>query len=184
MSPMRELPPELLQRFTHVDYADHLALVAEVFAGGRETVIAEARYVRRADRRGRVRRLRSRGVAGQGPREPAAGQARLPRSRGRRAQRMVGETLASNGRMLPLARKAGLHDPPSPDVGGLMLLEKPLSLASCAPSRKPRRLRCGVGSTALRRGRPQATSVVSARSIDPAAAARTILAIQRAQARS
>ena len=33
-----------------VDYADHLALVAEVFADGRETVIAEARYVRGADR--------------------------------------------------------------------------------------------------------------------------------------
>ena len=31
MTPMRDLPPELLQRFTHVDYADHVALVAEVF---------------------------------------------------------------------------------------------------------------------------------------------------------
>ena len=49
MTPMRELPRELLQRFTQVDYADHLALVAEVFADGRETVIAEARYVRGPD---------------------------------------------------------------------------------------------------------------------------------------
>jgi acetyltransferase len=47
MTSLRELPPELMRRFTQVDYADHLALVAEVFSGGRESVIAEARYVRR-----------------------------------------------------------------------------------------------------------------------------------------
>src|SRR4026208_1124686 len=49
MSPMRELSPELLQRFPRGDHADHVALVAEVFQDGRETVIAEARYVRGAD---------------------------------------------------------------------------------------------------------------------------------------
>src|SRR5437868_1798701 len=49
MTSMRELPPEMLRRFTQVDYADHLALVAEVFVDGRETVIAEARYVRRPE---------------------------------------------------------------------------------------------------------------------------------------
>ena len=49
MSPMRSLPPELVKRFTNIDYADHLALVAEVFEDGRETVVAEARYVRGAD---------------------------------------------------------------------------------------------------------------------------------------
>jgi acetyltransferase len=46
MTNMRELPSELMRCFTQVDYADHVALVAEVFSGGRETVIAEARYVR------------------------------------------------------------------------------------------------------------------------------------------
>ena len=49
MSSMRELPPGLSRRFTQVDYSEHLALVAEVFADGRETVIAEARYVRGPD---------------------------------------------------------------------------------------------------------------------------------------
>ena len=49
MTPMRDLPAELLRRFAQVDYADHLALVAEVFVDGRETVIAEARYVRGPD---------------------------------------------------------------------------------------------------------------------------------------
>jgi acetyltransferase len=32
-----------------VDYANHVALIAEVFADGRETVIGEARYVCGAD---------------------------------------------------------------------------------------------------------------------------------------
>src|SRR5262245_31448947 len=44
MAPMPQLPPELVKRFTSIDYASHLALVAEVFAGRRETVVAEARY--------------------------------------------------------------------------------------------------------------------------------------------
>jgi acetyltransferase len=41
-------------------------------------------------------------------------------------RRIVGETLASNARMLSLARKAGFIISASPDVSGLMLLEKPL----------------------------------------------------------
>src|SRR5262249_3892043 len=49
MAPMPNLPPELIKRFTHIDYASHLALVAEIFAGGRETVVAEARYARATD---------------------------------------------------------------------------------------------------------------------------------------
>ena len=47
---MRTLPPSLLAHLTHVDYSDHLALVAEVFADDRETVIAEARYARGPDK--------------------------------------------------------------------------------------------------------------------------------------
>src|SRR5262249_53033571 len=49
LSPMRLLPPGLVERLTDIDYSQHLALVAEVFAGGRETVIAEARYARLPD---------------------------------------------------------------------------------------------------------------------------------------
>ena len=48
MTPMRTLPPDLIKRFTSIDYADHVALVAEVFEHGEETVIAEARYARLA----------------------------------------------------------------------------------------------------------------------------------------
>ena len=97
----------MLQRFTQVDYADHVALVAEVFEDGRETVIAEARYVRGTDPSAAEFAV---SVA-----EPWQGKglARLMlgklacRAAGAGVRRMVGETLASNARMLSLARKAG-----------------------------------------------------------------------------
>ena len=41
---MSELPTALLDRLTRIDYCSHLALVAEFFPDGVETVIAEARY--------------------------------------------------------------------------------------------------------------------------------------------
>ena len=126
MGPMRELPPELLQRFTHVDYADHVALVAEVFAGGRETVIAEARYARLPEQAAEFavsvaepwqgKGLASRMLAKLACRAAADG-----------VERIVGETLGTNGRMLSLARKAGFTIRQSPDVRGLMLLEKVLN---------------------------------------------------------
>ena len=126
MTSMRELPPELLRRFTQVDYADHLALVAEVFVDGRETVIAEARYVRGADpsvaefavsvaEPWQGKRLASLLLGKLACRAAAAG-----------VRRMVGETLATNAKMISLARKAGFTVQPSPDVRGLMLLEKVL----------------------------------------------------------
>jgi acetyltransferase len=124
LSPLREPPPELLAHFTRIDYADHLALVAEVFREGRETVIAEARYVRGADRgsaefaisvaepwqgKGLARLMLSKLAC----RAAAAGIARL-----------TGETLATNRRMIALARKAGFTVKPSADVSGLLVLEK------------------------------------------------------------
>lgn len=40
------LPEALVQSFTRVDYHDHFALVAESFAGGRQTQVGDARFVR------------------------------------------------------------------------------------------------------------------------------------------
>lgn len=125
MTNMRELPPELLQRFTHVDYADHLALVAEVFADGQETVIAEARYVRinPTDAEFAVsvaEAWQGKGLASLMLRKLVC------RAAAAGVQHIVGETLASNARMLSLVRKAGFAITASPDVAGLMLLEKPL----------------------------------------------------------
>jgi RimJ/RimL family protein N-acetyltransferase len=124
MAPMRNLPPELVKRFTNIDYSGHLALVAEVFEGGREIAVAEARYVR-----GKDPSVAEFAVAvaqhwqGQGLASRLLGKL-LCHASSSGVQRMVGETLATNDRMLHLARKAGFSIERSPDVRGVMLLEK------------------------------------------------------------
>lgn len=124
LSPLREPPPDLLARFTKVDYADHLALVAEVFTGGRETVIGEARYVRGADRESAEFAV-SLAESWQGKGLASVMLSKLVcRAAAAGVTRMVGETLATNSRMLALARKAGFANRLSPDVRGLVLLEK------------------------------------------------------------
>jgi acetyltransferase len=45
MTRLNELPETLAERFACIDYRNHLALLAEVFEDGRETMIGEARYV-------------------------------------------------------------------------------------------------------------------------------------------
>jgi GNAT superfamily N-acetyltransferase len=127
LGPMRTLPPGLLAYLTHVDYSDHLALVAEVFADGEETVIAEARYARGPDKTSAEFAV---SVADAWQRK---GLARLllgkiaKRAASTGVTRFYGETLASNERLLRLARKAGFTSRPSPDVPGLVLLEKLLT---------------------------------------------------------
>jgi acetyltransferase len=124
MSPMRELPPELLERFTHIDYAGTVALVAEVFVDGREIVIAEARYA-----------LQAAGTEAEFAVSVAEswqgnGLARLMlaklacRAAAAGVQRLVGETLATNAKMQHLARTAGFTLRPSHEVSGVVLMEK------------------------------------------------------------
>jgi RimJ/RimL family protein N-acetyltransferase len=127
LSNMRNLPTELSRRFTQIDYVNHLALVAEVFTGGRETVIGEARYVRRTDPQ-----VAEFAVA---VAEPWQGRKLASlllhklagRAAGAGIQRIVGETLAGNDAMISLARKAGFSVTRSREVRGLMLLEKSLA---------------------------------------------------------
>ena len=127
MSSLRELPPELMRRFTQIDYADHLALVAEVFVDGREIVIAEARYVRKPDPTVAEFAV-SVAEPWQGRKLARLLLVRLPcRAAVAGVRHMVGETLATNSRMLALARKAGFTILPSRDVRGVMLLERALS---------------------------------------------------------
>ena len=45
MTRLNELPEAMAARFACIDYRNHLALLAEVFEDGRETMIGEARYV-------------------------------------------------------------------------------------------------------------------------------------------
>jgi acetyltransferase len=130
MSPMRHLPPDLVKRFTDIDYADHLALVAEVFDDDRETVVAEARYVRSRDDPSVAEFAVSVAEAwqGQGLASRLLGKL-ICRAATTGVRRMIGETLATNDKMLHLARKAGFTVKRSPDVRGVMLLEKTVEAA-------------------------------------------------------
>ena len=128
MTSMRELPPELMRHFTQIDYADHLALVAEVFVDGREIVIAEARYVRSKPDPTAAEFAVSVAEPWQGRKLASLLLGRLAcRAAEAGVRRMIGETLATNFRMLALARKAGFTILPSRDVRGVMLLERALS---------------------------------------------------------
>jgi GNAT superfamily N-acetyltransferase len=110
--------------------ANHVALVAEVFADGRETVIGEARYVRGADPSAAEVSV-SVSEAWQGN-----GLAKLMltklecRALAAGVRRLVGYTLATNEKMLSLARKAGFSEKPA--VRGVIRLEKILALPSTA----------------------------------------------------
>jgi acetyltransferase len=133
MSPMRRLPPELVKRFTNIDYADHLALVAELFEGGQEVVVAEARYARLASDPAAAEFAVSVAERWQGN---GLAKLLLTKLAGRAVEsgidRIVGETLATNARMLRLARKAGFTVRPSPEVRGVMLLERTLAASDAA----------------------------------------------------
>ena len=69
LDPVSEVSPELLQQLTHVDYANHLALIAETFKDGEQTVIVRrARSVRAGYRRQRLpSRSQGRGETGDWP---------------------------------------------------------------------------------------------------------------------
>ena len=126
LSPMRLLPPGLSKRLTDIDYSDHLALLAEVFPEAGETVIAEARYARLSDPDSAEFAI---SIA-----EPWQGlglarlllQKLINRAACAGITRIVGETLASNARMLKLARQAGFSLRRSAEFAGVMVMEKVL----------------------------------------------------------
>jgi RimJ/RimL family protein N-acetyltransferase len=137
MHPVSEPSSELLRAFTQVDYANHVALVAEVFVDGRESVIGEARYVRATDASSAEVSL---SVAGlwQGN-----GLAKLLLTKlehhaaAAGVRRLFSETLATNEKVLSLALKAGFVITKTADARGVMRLEKTLE-----PQNRKRR--CGV----------------------------------------
>jgi GNAT superfamily N-acetyltransferase len=124
---LSELPDELAERFASIDYRSHLALVAEVFDGDRETMIAEARYV--VDERDPAACEFAIAVA-DGWQACGIARSLLDRLERHAAacgiQRVVGDTLLANTAMLGLARRAGFAVLASPDDPGLARLEKHL----------------------------------------------------------
>ncbi|MGA7329666.1 MAG: GNAT family N-acetyltransferase [Rhodomicrobium sp.] len=122
MHPLREPPPDLLRQLTHVDYARHVALVAETFAGKCENVIGEARYVRVAEP--------SSAEVSMSVADPWQGNglakmmlAKLEcRAAAAGIPRLTAETLAANEKLLSLARDAGFSE--SCAVRDVIRLEK------------------------------------------------------------
>lgn len=124
MSAMREPSPELLRRLTQVDYANHVALVAEIFVDGRETVIAEARYVRGDDPAAAEFGVSvAESWQGKGLASLLLGKLAC-RAASAGIERLEGITLATNSKMLHLARKAGFTIRPSHEFRGQMQLAK------------------------------------------------------------
>ena len=98
--------------------------------GGRETVVAEARYVRRADPTVAEFAV-SVAEPWQGKKLASLMLGKLScRAAAEGVKHIVGETLATNARTLTLARKAGFTIVPSSQVRGLMLLERALEAPS------------------------------------------------------
>jgi acetyltransferase len=133
MTPLNELPEALAQRFASCDYRGHLALLAEVFEDGRETMIGEARYV--VDVRDATTcefavaiadAWQSRGIA----------HALLDRLERQAAasgiRRMVADTLLANRAMIGLAAHTGYAVRASREDARLARLEKNLT-PSAAP---------------------------------------------------
>ena len=126
LSPMRSLPAALVKRLTEVDDSEHVALLAEVFCGDRETLIAEARYARLADRMSAEFAIAvAEGWQGLGLASLLLNKL-ICRAASAGITHLVGETLASNARMIALARRAGFSVRRSLEVGGVLLLQKTL----------------------------------------------------------
>jgi acetyltransferase len=119
---VRELPEALLRQFTQVDYKTHLALIAEIFAGGREIAVGEARYVVSPDGKSAEFAV-STADEWQGCGLGSLHLARLIAAAKKAGiETITGETLASNRAMLHLAQKSGFTCAFDPEIWGLVNL--------------------------------------------------------------
>lgn len=120
-SPIRELPEGWLQRLTQIDYRRQQAFIVETFVGDEAQAVAEARYVVDASdeacefavvvaddwqHQGLARRLLERLM------QSAAASG---------LQRIYGDVLATNRRMLSLAENMGFRAMRHPDGGAQVL---------------------------------------------------------------
>ncbi|HEX2552708.1 MAG TPA: GNAT family N-acetyltransferase [Microvirga sp.] len=121
---LRELPADLLRRFTQVDYRQHLALVAEVFTDAGEVIVGEGRYVMDEDGEGAEFAV----AVADGWQGKGIGRLLLERLERQAAaagvRRLHGGTLLDNRAMQRLARKAGFAARYDPQAPGVLLFEK------------------------------------------------------------
>lgn len=127
MSPLRELPPRALDRITHPEPERELQLVAVALDGARERIVGGGRYsaapgssdcefavtvIDEWQGLGLARRLL---------------EALMANARARGFERMEGYILASNSRMLGLAKRLGFERMASPEGPGVCMVTRNLS---------------------------------------------------------
>ena len=107
MDTLRELTPQMLVRFTQIDYDREMAFVAVVAEGGRETEVGVARYVANPDGASCEFAL----VIADGWQRKGLGRRMMEQlvdvARARSLKSMVGHVLAENRGMLSLCQKLG-----------------------------------------------------------------------------
>jgi acetyltransferase len=107
MDTLRELTPQMLVRFTQIDYDREMAFVAVVAEGGRETEVGVARYVANPDGASCEFAL----VVADGWQRKGLGRRMMEQlvdvARARGLKSMVGHVLAENRGMLSLCQKLG-----------------------------------------------------------------------------
>jgi acetyltransferase len=139
MTRLNELPEALVQRFACIDYYSHVALLAEVFDDGHETMIGEARYVIDDDNPATCEFAISVADDWQAFGIARALLDRLERQAAASGiRRMVADTLLTNGLMIGLARRAGYTVRVSGEDVTLARLEKSFPTVHVAAPAKPR----------------------------------------------
>ncbi|HEB95719.1 MAG TPA: bifunctional acyl-CoA synthetase/GNAT family N-acetyltransferase [Sedimenticola thiotaurini] len=124
MQTIDELTPEMLVRFTQLDYSREMALIAVIVENGRRVQLGVARYTVNPDGRScefalavsdRRRRM---GIGSQ------LMEALMEAARSHGIRVIEGEVLADNQRMLSLMRSLGFSVRPSSDDPGLRIVER------------------------------------------------------------
>jgi GNAT superfamily N-acetyltransferase len=125
---LRQLPDEVLQAFTQIDYDQHFALIAESFDGGAQVQVADARFVREPGDAARAEFALAVADAWQGQgiaRRLLHALVRAARAGGVRA--LHGDVLRGNQRMLGLARGFGFTPQRHPDDATLVRMSRSLA---------------------------------------------------------
>ena len=113
MQPITELSPQMLARFTQIDYSREMALIAVVYVDGAETEIGVARYITNPDGKSCEFAIV---IADNWQRQGIAHrlmQLLIETARSHALQIMEGEVLATNHEMLNLMVKLGFSINPS-----------------------------------------------------------------------
>lgn len=122
------LPEALLRSFTHVDYRNHFALVAESFPGGKQTQVGDARFVRDGAAPGSaefgIAVADAWGGLGIGKRLLCQ---LVVAARSKGVEVMYGDVLRDNRAMLSMARSVGFAVRRHPEEIRLVRVERPLA---------------------------------------------------------